>query len=294
MFAALLIAAVAQQATQQIDSGPPHRLPRTVAIDERLAADARIQLGDRLVLSRAPGGPGDTVIVAPPCGAEPIRRRSRAREYRVRTASGPVAVVDRLRRPRRPLRDRHATVAATADSAIAPNQRRRVRLSGVSVARHRRRDVENVSRRQPISPRDRRHHDRRERRIPALHHAAQGRRAAARRRGVAAHGHFRRLDRSLGDGGGGGRRGAGKWRRRGASGWRVGADHQLALPRRVSNAAARSPSSRPASWRFAVTLSLVLGLVAGFVAAQRLVRVPPLELFERSTRRARSIARRAA
>jgi hypothetical protein len=28
----------------------------------------------------------------------------------------------------------------------------------------------------------------------------------------------------------------------------------------------------------AVTLSLVLGLVAGFVAAQRLVRVPALEL----------------
>ena len=44
------------------------------------------------------------------------------------------------------------------------------------------------------------------------------------------------VDRSVGDGRGGGRRGAGKRRWRG-DGLGVGADHQLALPRRVSNAA---------------------------------------------------------
>jgi putative ABC transport system permease protein len=84
MLAALLIAVGIQHAAQQIDSLPPHRPPRTVAIDERLAADGAIRLGDRIVLSRAPGEPGDTVVVA-----ATIRRRAdpsevaRA-EYRVR------------------------------------------------------------------------------------------------------------------------------------------------------------------------------------------------------------------
>lgn len=55
---ALLIAA------QSIDSIPPHHAPRTVAIDMRLAADAGIRVGDTLVLSPTPGGPGDTVIVS--------------------------------------------------------------------------------------------------------------------------------------------------------------------------------------------------------------------------------------
>jgi putative ABC transport system permease protein len=38
--------------------------PRTVAIDERLAADAGLRVGDRVVLSATSGGPGDTVVVA--------------------------------------------------------------------------------------------------------------------------------------------------------------------------------------------------------------------------------------
>jgi hypothetical protein len=54
---ALLIAA------QSIDSIPAHHPPRTVAIDERLASDAAIHVGDRIVLSATPGGAGDTVIV---------------------------------------------------------------------------------------------------------------------------------------------------------------------------------------------------------------------------------------
>ena len=84
MLAALLLAA-ALHAGQQIDSGAPRRLPRTIAIDERLSLDAGIRLGDRLLLSRAPGGVGDTVIVS-----ALVRRRAdpsevaRA-EYRVRT-----------------------------------------------------------------------------------------------------------------------------------------------------------------------------------------------------------------
>jgi putative ABC transport system permease protein len=84
MLAALLIAALSQSVSQSIDTVPPHRAPRSVAIDERLAADAHVAIGDRLVLSATPGSPGDSVIV----GAL-VRRRAdpsevaRA-EYRVR------------------------------------------------------------------------------------------------------------------------------------------------------------------------------------------------------------------
>jgi putative ABC transport system permease protein len=60
MLAALLLAAF----SQTIDSIPVRRPPRTVAIDERLAADAHIKIGDRLVVTATPGGIGDTAIVA--------------------------------------------------------------------------------------------------------------------------------------------------------------------------------------------------------------------------------------
>jgi putative ABC transport system permease protein len=81
MIAALLAAAV----LQSIDTIPPRRPPRTTAIDERLAADAAIKIGDKLVLSATPGSAtGDTVVVS-----ALVRRRAdpsevaRA-EYRVR------------------------------------------------------------------------------------------------------------------------------------------------------------------------------------------------------------------
>src|SRR5215475_8191917 len=80
MLAALLAAAL----LQQIDSVRPQRPPRSIAIDERMAADAGIRLGDRLILSTTPGGAGDSVVVS-----ALVRRRAdpsevaRA-EYRVR------------------------------------------------------------------------------------------------------------------------------------------------------------------------------------------------------------------
>ncbi len=37
--------------------------PRTIAIDQRLAEDAKIHIGEKLVVSPKPGGSGDTVIV---------------------------------------------------------------------------------------------------------------------------------------------------------------------------------------------------------------------------------------
>src|SRR6185437_8776614 len=75
MLVALLVASLASspaasrgvaRPTQQIDSLAQRRTPRaprTIAIDERLAADARLRVGDRLVLSSTPGGAGDGVIV---------------------------------------------------------------------------------------------------------------------------------------------------------------------------------------------------------------------------------------
>src|SRR3954465_3020338 len=62
MIVALLFAGL----LQVIDSVPAHRAPRSIAIDERLAADAGLKVGDRLWISSAPGGQGagDSVVVA--------------------------------------------------------------------------------------------------------------------------------------------------------------------------------------------------------------------------------------
>jgi putative ABC transport system permease protein len=49
---------------QSIDSVPPHHAPRTVAVDERLASDAGIRVGDTVVVATTPGGAGDTVVVS--------------------------------------------------------------------------------------------------------------------------------------------------------------------------------------------------------------------------------------
>jgi ABC-type lipoprotein release transport system permease subunit len=57
---------------------------RTIAIDERLAADAGLRVGDRVVVASAPGVPGDSVII----GAIVARRADPSEiardEYRVR------------------------------------------------------------------------------------------------------------------------------------------------------------------------------------------------------------------
>ena len=63
MFVLPWIAALAV-AAQGIDSVPPRHPPRTVAIDERLAQDAGIRVGDTLVLASSPGAAGDSVIVS--------------------------------------------------------------------------------------------------------------------------------------------------------------------------------------------------------------------------------------
>ena len=61
---ARILLAFAALTSQHIDSTPPRQPPRTIAIDERLAADFGVRLGDRLLVSATPGSTnGDTVIV---------------------------------------------------------------------------------------------------------------------------------------------------------------------------------------------------------------------------------------
>lgn len=63
---------------------PAQAAARTIAIDERLAADAGLRLGDRVALSAASGAPGDSAVV----GAIVRRRADPAEiargEYRIR------------------------------------------------------------------------------------------------------------------------------------------------------------------------------------------------------------------
>ena len=80
----LLVSLALLLAAQSIDSIPPHQAPRTVAIDERLAADAGIRVGDTLVLAPTPGGIGDTVIVGALVRRAPDPAEVARGAYRVR------------------------------------------------------------------------------------------------------------------------------------------------------------------------------------------------------------------
>jgi putative ABC transport system permease protein len=75
---------VPQDAPRSIARGVPQDAPRSIAIDSRLAADAGLRVGDRVVVASEPGLPGDTVIIA----AIAERRADPAEiargEYRVR------------------------------------------------------------------------------------------------------------------------------------------------------------------------------------------------------------------
>jgi len=70
--------------TQSIDSIPPRIVPRTIAIDERLAADANLKVGDRVVIANTPGGAGDTVVIAAITRGRADPSEVARAEYRVR------------------------------------------------------------------------------------------------------------------------------------------------------------------------------------------------------------------
>src|SRR5690349_8723461 len=81
-----LLAAVAPFAQDTLPRAPGRTpaLPRTVAIDERLAQDAGIAIGDRVVVAATPGGAGDTVVVAALLARTADPSEVARREYRVR------------------------------------------------------------------------------------------------------------------------------------------------------------------------------------------------------------------
>ena len=54
----------AQDTPRSIGRGVRQDTPRSIAIDSRLAADARLRVGDRLAIAAEPGMPGDSVVVA--------------------------------------------------------------------------------------------------------------------------------------------------------------------------------------------------------------------------------------
>ena len=61
----LLVALALQQPAPPAPAAAPAAPPTTIAIDERLAADAGLRVGDRVVVSAAPGAKsGDTAVVA--------------------------------------------------------------------------------------------------------------------------------------------------------------------------------------------------------------------------------------
>jgi len=75
---------------QRIDSIPPWKAEvRTIAIDERLAADAGLRVGDLVVLAAEPGSAsGDTVRVAAILQRRADPSEVARSEYRIRTRLG--------------------------------------------------------------------------------------------------------------------------------------------------------------------------------------------------------------
>jgi putative ABC transport system permease protein len=69
---------------QAIDSTPPRAAPRTIAIDERLAADAGLKIGDRVVVASSPGAAGDSVVVGAITRGRADPSEVARSEYRIR------------------------------------------------------------------------------------------------------------------------------------------------------------------------------------------------------------------
>ncbi|HSJ66012.1 MAG TPA: hypothetical protein VK922_19165 [Gemmatimonadaceae bacterium] len=71
----------------------PALAPRTIAIDERLAQDAGLAVGDRVVIAAEPDEPGDTVVIGAITrrGADPSEIARAEPRIRGRLGGAPVA-----------------------------------------------------------------------------------------------------------------------------------------------------------------------------------------------------------
>ncbi len=257
---------------------PTPRQARTIAIDSRLAADAGLRVGDRVVLAASPGEPGDSAVVSAIVrrGADPAEiARS---EYRVRLHLTQLQQLtgygDRV--------DRFA-VATRADSAIGPAMER-INDAAFGFRAHRSRDIA-VETSQTFA-------------VVSRFHKAIGvitvfasaifllcimlLKVEERRRDVAA---LRLMGISA-------RTIVGSIVLEAAAIAVLGSIAGVGIGAAVSwfvNLHYRAVYRTPLSFSvltgdtvvLAVGLSLVLGIVAGWLAARRLVRTPPLVLFGR-------------
>ena len=130
----MLVALLAAAFLQQIDSSRAARLPRTIAIDERLAADRSIRLGDRLIVSSTSRGIGDTVVVSAIVRRQPDPSEVARSQYRVRLHLGELqSLIDYGDRV-----DRFAvaTTTGSTDTAIV-----RINDAAFGFRAHRSRDI---------------------------------------------------------------------------------------------------------------------------------------------------------
>jgi putative ABC transport system permease protein len=80
----LLASILALQLPQRAPTQPPPA-PRTIAIDDRLAADAGLHVGDRVVVAATPGGAGDTVRIGAIVRRSADPSKIAGNEYEIRT-----------------------------------------------------------------------------------------------------------------------------------------------------------------------------------------------------------------
>src|SRR5262245_10038712 len=271
----MIVAFVVALLFQAVDTLPRRETARTIAIDERLAHDAALRVGDRVRLAAQPGAAGDTVIIAA------IVRRSAdptevARdEYRVRMHLDHLEDLagygDRV--------DRFAVStrgSASVDSALA-----RINRAAFGFEAHRSRDIA-IQTSQTFVVVSRFHRaigvitivasaifllcimllkvEERRRDVAALRLVGISSATIVRSVMIEA-----ALVAALGSGAGV----AIGWTAAQLINW-----HYRGVYRTPLAFAAVTPSIVA----LAVALSVVLGLAAGFLAAQRLVRVPALEL----------------
>jgi predicted lysophospholipase L1 biosynthesis ABC-type transport system permease subunit len=110
---------------QAVDSTPPRPPVRTVAVDERLMHDAGLRLGQQVVLSGKPNGAGDTAVISAVLKRTADPSEIARGEYRVRLHLTQLADligygdrVDRFAVQTRPGVDTGAVVAAINSSAF--------------------------------------------------------------------------------------------------------------------------------------------------------------------------------
>jgi len=282
---------------QSIDSTPPRLKPavRTVAVDERLMHDAGLRLGDHVVVSGAPGAPGDTVVIAAVLRRTADPSEIARSEYRLRLHLDQLAALigygDRV--------DRFAV--ATRPGVDAARAAADVNRSAFGFQAYRSKDIAVETSRTFLVV------SRFHRAIGVITIVASGifllcillLKVDERRREVAA---LRMMGISSGSI-------VKSVMLESAAVAAVGSVAGVLIGRAAAaivnwhyQGVYRTPLAfaavTPQIVAFAVTLSITLGLAAGFVAAQRLVRVPPLALLsgrrERRPRAARAVDTGAA